>query len=93
MHTSNTPAGTAYGHQTQICTVYAPIPRPKRSVMVAPTFEGGAFPALALAQEEDLDIRPIPFEFCTFHTDLLIDCVADLLSLLFRENAHFALGG
>ncbi len=61
--------------------------------MGAPTFEGRAFPALTLAQEEDLHIGPIPLEFCTFHTELLIDGIADLLSLLFRENAHFALSG
>jgi hypothetical protein len=61
--------------------------------MVAPTFEGCTFPALALAQEEDLYIRPIPLEFRTFDTELLIDGIADLLGLLFRENAHFALGG
>jgi hypothetical protein len=56
-------------------------------------FEGCTFPTLALAQEEDLYIRPIPLEFCTFDTELLIDSIADLLGLLFRENAHFALGG
>ena len=59
----------------------------------APTFEGCAFPALALAQKEDFYIRLIPLEFCTFDTELLIDGIADLLGLLFCKNAHFALGG
>lgn len=58
-----------------------------------PTFQGCAFPTLALAEEENLHIRSVPLELCAFHTELLVNSIADLLSLLFCKDAHFALGG
>lgn len=58
-----------------------------------PTFQGCAFPTLALPQEEDLYIWSVLLELCALHPELLVDSITDLLSLLFRQNAHFALGG
>ena len=57
------------------------------------TLEGCALPALALAQEEDLDVRLVLLELCPVEPDLLVDGVADLLRVVFGDEAPLALCG
>ena len=62
----------------------------KRTVL---TFNRRGFPALALAQEEDLDVRLVLLELCPVEPDLLVDGVADLLRVVFGDEAPLALCG
>lgn len=55
--------------------------------------ESGALPALALAEEEDLDLLATAAELSALVADLLVDVVADLLSLLFLAEAAVAVSG